>query len=267
VDAHRVALAVPDFGRRLEKEAGAFSGRKNDIEVARLCCGVRGGLQTCLDRLKDVRLDKIVTYVTGGMKNGVKRRMRGLREMRIYERGEKGPAGVLCAVDADGVDVSMLVEQRVHDRKGNWMSGADIPVITRLSPMASMHYGTPSSLPSDYALLSRYANARGITNSDEPVHDSHDITEPIDVLDDVLPDRPAIRRSSFPSPYLRPLQPILPEPFASKVSVPDEYTPLLVPRIEEEVSPSTDPVHSQSTAKVYRDELNILLKYTLPVFG
>lgn len=125
-----------------------------------------------------------------------------------------------------------------------------------------MHYGTPSSLPSDYAILSRYANI-----TDSPVDDLHDMTEPVDVLDDLLPNRPAIRRSSFPSPYLRPLQPKLPEPFASRVSVPDEYTPLLVPRIEEEVSPSTDPVHSQGTAKVYRDEIGILFKYTLPVFG
>ena len=134
-----------------------------------------------------------------------------------------------------------------------------------------MHYGTPSSLPSDYALLSRYASARGITNSDEPVDDIHDQTEPTDVLDDILddllPNRPAVRRSSFSSPHLRPLQPKLPEPYASRVSVPDEYTPLLVPRIEEEVSPSTDPVHNQSTAKVYRDEFRILCKYTLPVFG
>ena len=35
--------------------------------------------------------------------------------MRIYEGGEKGPACVLCAVDADCVDASVLVEQRrVH---------------------------------------------------------------------------------------------------------------------------------------------------------
>jgi hypothetical protein len=36
VDAHRVALAVPDFGGRFEKEARAFSGRENDIDVAGL---------------------------------------------------------------------------------------------------------------------------------------------------------------------------------------------------------------------------------------
>jgi hypothetical protein len=38
--AHRVALAVPDFGGSFEKESGTLSGFKNDIDVARLCCGV-----------------------------------------------------------------------------------------------------------------------------------------------------------------------------------------------------------------------------------
>jgi MATE family multidrug resistance protein len=131
-----------------------------------------------------------------------------------------------------------------------------------------MHYGTPSSLPSDYALLSRYANARGTTNNDDPVDDLYDSTEQPDVLDDMVPIRPATRRCSFPSPYLRPLQPKLPDSFASKVAVPDEYSPLLVPRIVEEgASPSTDPAYSQKAAKLYRDEFYILCKYSLPVFG
>ena len=132
--------------------------------------------------------------------------------------------------------------------------------------MASIYHGTPSSLPSDYAILSRYSNT---TYSDEPVDDDyHEITEPTDALHGAVPisGRTASRRSSFPSPYLRPLQPMLPEPFGSRVSIPDEYSPLLVPRIEEEVDPTADPVHPQSTAKVYRDEFRILLKYTLPVF-
>ncbi|KAI9510175.1 MATE efflux family protein [Russula earlei] len=129
--------------------------------------------------------------------------------------------------------------------------------------MASMHYGTPSSLPSDYALLSRYATAR----DNEPADDLHDTFEPDDTQDDMTPYRPVIRRTSFPSPYLTPLQPKLPEPFASRVPVPDEYTPLLVPRIDEEVGPNIKSTDSQSTARVYRDELRILFKYTVPVFG
>jgi MATE family multidrug resistance protein len=132
--------------------------------------------------------------------------------------------------------------------------------------MASMHYGTPSSLPSDYALLSRYANARGNTNDDDTVDDLYDSTDPFDALADMTPNRPFTRRSSFPSPYLRPLQPKI---LASTATVPDEYSPLLVPRIvevEEDASPSTDPARPQSTTKVYWDEFCILCKYSLPVF-
>ncbi|KAI0252928.1 mate-domain-containing protein [Lactifluus subvellereus] len=106
--------------------------------------------------------------------------------------------------------------------------------------MASMHYGSPSSLPSDYALLSHYAN------SNKP-----DFTDTTDVQDDVTPGSPY---------YIRPLQPKLPEPFPSNGSILDEYTPLLVPRIEEDVG-----AHSPSTTKLYGDELRILFKYTLPV--
>jgi MATE family multidrug resistance protein len=121
--------------------------------------------------------------------------------------------------------------------------------------MASMHYGTPSSLPSDYALLSHYANARENTNSDDTIDDIYGPTE-LNAQDEILP-----------SPYFRPLQPKLPEPFASKISVPDEYTPLLVPRIVEEVGTGTDPIHPQCAAKIFRDEFRIQLKYALPVLG
>jgi len=156
----------------------------------------------------------------------------------------------------------------VGGRRGNEIfNQSRVRVVSRPS-MASMHYGTPSSLPSDYALLSRYANAnRDNTDKDQPIDDFNDPLEPYDTQDEVTLNQPVIRRTSFPSPFLRPLQPKLPEPFASNVSVPDEYTPLLVPRIEEEVGPGTDSINPQSTAKVYRDEFRILLKYTLPVFG
>ena len=137
-----------------------------------------------------------------------------------------------------------------------------------LLPMASMHCGTPSSLPNDYAILSLYANARAYPDTDEQAHDLHDQNELTDNQDDVNPNRRVIRRSSFPPPYSQPLRPKLSEPpFHSKSFIPvvDEYTPLLVPRIEEEDDASTDPVHPQSTTKVYRDEFRILFKYTLPI--
>ena len=40
VDAHRVALAVPDFGGGFEKESGTLSGGIDDIYITGLCCGV-----------------------------------------------------------------------------------------------------------------------------------------------------------------------------------------------------------------------------------
>ncbi len=129
--------------------------------------------------------------------------------------------------------------------------------------MAAMHYGTPSSLPSDYALLSRYANA----NKDRSSDNTDDYPDPNSMQDDTHPyGSPITRRISFPSPYLRPLQPKMPELFSPKDSGPDEYTPLLVPRIEEEDSASDDPTCPPST-RIYLDELRILFKYTLPVLG
>ena len=137
--------------------------------------------------------------------------------------------------------------------------------------MASMHNGTPSSLHTDYAILSQYTNANTRANADrdERPHNSSDRNDPTDTQGDGNPDRPVIRRSSFPPPYSRPPKPRLSEPSHSKtfVYVVNECTPLLVPRIEEDIAASGDPNHLQSTAKVYRDEFCTLFEYTLPVFG
>src|SRR6267154_2623811 len=81
--------------------------------------------------------------------------------------------------------------------------GAEIPM------RASMHYGTPSSLPSDYAISSHYANAAENANTDQHAHDFHDTVELNDTQDDINPDRRVIRHTSLPSPYLRP-QPLKP---------------------------------------------------------
>jgi MATE family multidrug resistance protein len=134
--------------------------------------------------------------------------------------------------------------------------------------MTSLHYGSPSSLPSDYALLSRYANN---ANRDDLTDDMHEYTDDNDIQDESNPNgrpiRSVRRRTSCPFPYLQPLQPKLTDHYPVKDSMPDEYTPLLVPRIEEEDDTKDDPDHPPSTAKVYRDEMRILCKYTLPVFG
>lgn len=150
VDAHRVALAVPDFGGGLEEEAGAFSGGKNDIDVAGLCCGACGGLQTRVDGLKEVRLDEVVANVTGGADDGFKS-IRVLWEVRVYEGGEKGPAGVLCAVDADCVDAGVLVEEgRVHVQAKSVESVLCHPMSNSINPQIER----PPSLPLDSDLPS-----------------------------------------------------------------------------------------------------------------
>jgi len=63
--AYRGALVVSDFGGGLEEETGSLSGRKNDIYVSGLCCGGCGRLQTCVDCLKEVSLDEVVSDVSG----------------------------------------------------------------------------------------------------------------------------------------------------------------------------------------------------------
>jgi len=131
-----------------------------------------------------------------------------------------------------------------------------------------MHHGTPSSLPSDSAILSRYAHAReSADRDDQHDHDIYDPDEPTNTQDDTNPHGRPIRRTSFPSSYVLPVQPNVSEPLNPKAFFSDEYTPLLVPRIEGEVDTSTGPIHPQSTYQVYCDEFRILLKYTLPVFG
>ena len=129
------------------------------------------------------------------------------------------------------------------------------------------HYQGPASLPSDYAILSRFSSA-------------HEDFEPTDELGEGTPSgtdpRPARRRESFSvSPYFRPLNPTVPVAGVypqgdSKASTPPtENTPLLsppVPRIEEEIDRNVSADNGTSTA-MFWEELRILTKYALPVFG
>jgi MATE family multidrug resistance protein len=135
-----------------------------------------------------------------------------------------------------------------------------------------MHGDMPSSLPSDCAILSRYAHAReNADRDDQHDHDIYDPNGPTDTHGDTNPDRRLTRPTSLPSSYMPVIRVQLnvseSVPFDPKAFVSDEYTPLLVPRIEEEVDSSADPIHPQSTAQVYRDEFCVLFKYALPVFG
>lgn len=149
-----------------------------------------------------------------------------------------------------------------------------------------VHYSTPSSLPSDYALLSRYAaahRAQDVQNTDDR-NDSEHVFSDHDSVPDAHPhglaipnaSSPVSRRRSFPTSYITPFKPTmgpLPDSSGYRSGPPDpnasETTPLLtpyVPRIEEEV----DRIDRNDVARpvsMLREELAILLKYTLPVFG
>ncbi|KAH9918955.1 MATE efflux family protein [Fomitopsis serialis] len=145
------------------------------------------------------------------------------------------------------------------------------------------HYSTPSSLPSDYALLSRYAAANDMhpangphAHDEDPAEDDGAISE-----SDASPERHSTglaiptkqvgRRKSFPTSYISSFKPTvgpLPDKsgYRSGPANPgdaSENTPLLVPRIEEEV----DTADAESYSSMLKEETKILAKYTLPVFG
>lgn len=153
------------------------------------------------------------------------------------------------------------------------------------------HYSTPSSLPSDYAVLSRYAthnDTHGVNG--ESRHDEADLTETEDEAVSEIDSssgrhRNALsrpleamgRRQSFPTSYIPSFKPTVgPLPnksgYRSGPPGPDdasENTPLLaplVPRIEEDVD-RADPADDESTSSMLKEEVKILAKYTLPVFG
>ncbi|TDL13472.1 MATE efflux family protein [Rickenella mellea] len=147
-----------------------------------------------------------------------------------------------------------------------------------------VHYSTPSSLPSDYALLSRFASSRrNNDNNDSAIENTEDES---DEAEQVPEGRLSPRRSSFPAEYIRPLNPTMaPMPSmsankhktwssGSKSVIPSENTPLLgplVPRIEEEVDGEDNEERAQAARNIkiraYWEETKILAKYTLPVFG
>ncbi|KAL0060333.1 ethionine resistance protein [Marasmius tenuissimus] len=143
--------------------------------------------------------------------------------------------------------------------------------------MASIasHYQGPASLPSDYALLSRYA-ARNDPSGQSTQEDYDGSSD--DEFDDEnstlnVPRATSPRRYSAP-PRRRPSkvtmgsahEPIIERVMAPRAD-PNENTPLLnPPRIVEDVE-RNDLASPESTSQMFRDEIRILTKYSLPVFG
>ena len=123
------------------------------------------------------------------------------------------------------------------------------------------HYQGPSSLPSDYATLSRLSS-----NYESRTPESHPENT-------VQISRRVTRRESSPvSHYIRPLNPtigVYPHSEASK-HLPTESSPLLdhpaVPRIEEDRDYNAS-AENTSTINMFWEELAVLTKYAIPVFG
>lgn len=133
------------------------------------------------------------------------------------------------------------------------------------------HYHVPASLPSDYALLSRYTQAsrtRNEINENEGQSDSEDDESTLEGPSDRVPFN-GTRRTSLPASYRRPTKPTIGIHMAPPSLRPNEVTPLLnppFPRIVEHVERSdSDP--DESRMKMFWEELRIITKYTLPVFG
>ncbi|KDR72491.1 hypothetical protein GALMADRAFT_252589 [Galerina marginata CBS 339.88] len=138
------------------------------------------------------------------------------------------------------------------------------------------HYQGPSSLPSDYAILSRLNPLHEPTvpsSEQEPL-------APPPVSERDSSQHRVTRRESFPeSYYYRPTRPTIgrnprsdqPDSIPSRTfRMPSETTPLLsnppIPRIEESID--RDPLaNSESNVSMFWEELWILTKYALPVFG
>jgi len=119
----------------------------------------------------------------------------------------------------------------------------------------SAHLGTPGSLPRDYAILSQFATSTGEDQTQNKflngTDDSHTQTG-----NPVTGVAPRTKISSIP-----------PTPAVMTV-MPTENTHLLsppIPRIEEDLNLAN---HGDdlNTWDIFREELGILTKYSLPVF-
>lgn len=148
--------------------------------------------------------------------------------------------------------------------------------------MASNQGHYVGSLPNDYAILSKFTHDG---HEIEDSHRNHTAGELDQGHTDVEVDRMVHvgaprRRSSFPSSYIRPASPTIPSMNFQPSGLSDrhfsidnlngvtENSPLLaplVPRIAEEQPGDED--DTKSNTIMFWEEMRILSKYTLPVFG
>ena len=127
------------------------------------------------------------------------------------------------------------------------------------------HYqASASSIPTDYGLISRYAAAHP-----DRVHDEHNEDGEPDSESTLLGPEDALnrRRASFQRHTTIPAMTSVPKPFTES-----ETTPLLgtnppVPRIIEEGDIPEEGKPEPGLTATYWEEIKILIKYTLPVYG
>ncbi|KAF9459120.1 MATE efflux family protein [Collybia nuda] len=135
------------------------------------------------------------------------------------------------------------------------------------------HYQQPGSLPSDYAILSRYAGHHPDGEPQSEVDSDGDDTETEDTSRRATSSS-LLRRTSFPSaPHWSQHTTMIPaqshhfKHIPVPGPLPSENTPLLnppVPRIDEPLDRTPD---NGGTMKIFWEELRILTRYAAPVFG
>jgi MATE family multidrug resistance protein len=131
------------------------------------------------------------------------------------------------------------------------------------------------SLPNDYAILAKFSHGDeedSLTDGEEDVNERFSSTNESERI------LKGARRSSFPSPYIRPQSPTIPS-MSFKARIPvrhtspadglsaSESTPLLgplIPRIAEEYPGNDD---NKKLTAMFWEELWILSKYSLPLFS
>lgn len=136
--------------------------------------------------------------------------------------------------------------------------------------MASNQGHHVGSLPNDYAILARFAE-RGLVEDvgDSALEDDGEPSSDIGRADGHLTAKKP-RRTSFPSSHLHPQVSVVAGKAAireesASMPIVSETTPLLIPRIDE--GDLEDDDDTKSFTKMFWEELRVLAKYTLPVFG
>lgn len=133
---------------------------------------------------------------------------------------------------------------------------------------SAQHHQGPSSLPSDYALVSRYAQHNNLSAAENSVEDSS-LEASSNGYVGIPISSPSHRRPSNSSTYN--MNHGVVDTLSMKNALASETTPLLapmppMPRIEEPVDHDPN-LGDENRLQMLKEELPILARYALPVFG